>query len=315
MVNLIFTVVFIFCAAVAAAAVLIGHRFISTYNTSFNRNYFYYLVTFYAFAFYGIWGHILVKEVLAAWNTDAAVIQAVAGFLPVLGIPFLFISWIMLIKTAYAFFDQNIKNIWLIFHGVFLTSFMAGIWLFFTLSKPHQWMGREQLIRYEVISLLAVDAVYFLIFSSIVVYKLRKNVSQANRFMHHFVLLMGIGMLMRESLLSFLLGNTWVLAASVFLYFSSNFLPLFYLNLKADQLFKPLAADQNDPKKMDRIYKKYNISKREKEIIEQICAGKTNQQIADALFISLQTVKDHTHRIYTKTGINSRMKLVHMVTG
>ena len=112
MVNLTFTVVFIFCAAVAAAAVLIGHRFISTYNTSFNRNYFYYLVTFYAFAFYGIWGHILVREVLAAWNTDAAVIQAVAGFLPILGIPFLFISWIMLIKTAYAFFDQNIKNIW-----------------------------------------------------------------------------------------------------------------------------------------------------------------------------------------------------------
>jgi ATP/maltotriose-dependent transcriptional regulator MalT len=57
------------------------------------------------------------------------------------------------------------------------------------------------------------------------------------------------------------------------------------------------------------------ITKREKEIVEQICQGKTNQQIADALFISLQTVKDHTHRIYCKIGINSRMNLVQMVNG
>jgi DNA-binding NarL/FixJ family response regulator len=55
------------------------------------------------------------------------------------------------------------------------------------------------------------------------------------------------------------------------------------------------------------------ISKREKEIVQQICEGKTNQQIADELFISLQTVKDHTHRIYSKIGINSRMKLVQLV--
>ncbi|MCK5470499.1 MAG: response regulator transcription factor, partial [Cyclobacteriaceae bacterium] len=46
---------------------------------------------------------------------------------------------------------------------------------------------------------------------------------------------------------------------------------------------------------------------------QQICEGKTNQQIADELFISLQTVKDHTHRIYSKIGINSRMKLVQLV--
>ncbi len=58
---------------------------------------------------------------------------------------------------------------------------------------------------------------------------------------------------------------------------------------------------------------KYQITKREREIVEQICQGKTNQQIADELFISLQTVKDHTHRIYTKIGINGRMKLVQLV--
>ena len=55
------------------------------------------------------------------------------------------------------------------------------------------------------------------------------------------------------------------------------------------------------------------LTQREREVIEQLCLGKTNQQIADSLFISLQTVKDHTHRIYTKVGINSRMKLVQII--
>ena len=34
-----------------------------------------------------------------------------------------------------------------------------------------------------------------------------------------------------------------------------------------------------------------------------------NQQIADKLFISLQTVKDHNHHIFRKTGVRNRMQL------
>jgi DNA-binding NarL/FixJ family response regulator len=42
----------------------------------------------------------------------------------------------------------------------------------------------------------------------------------------------------------------------------------------------------------------------------KIWLGKTNKQIAEELFISLQTVKDHTHRIYSKLGVKSRTQLV-----
>jgi ATP/maltotriose-dependent transcriptional regulator MalT len=54
----------------------------------------------------------------------------------------------------------------------------------------------------------------------------------------------------------------------------------------------------------------HGITKRERQVVEQICLGKTNKQIAEELFISLQTVKDHTHRIYSKLGVKSRMQLV-----
>ena len=54
---------------------------------------------------------------------------------------------------------------------------------------------------------------------------------------------------------------------------------------------------------------KFEISKREREVIQLICKGLSNQEISDALFISLQTVKDHIHHIFVKTGVKNRSSL------
>jgi DNA-binding CsgD family transcriptional regulator len=60
----------------------------------------------------------------------------------------------------------------------------------------------------------------------------------------------------------------------------------------------------------ENLIARYGITRREREIIKEVCSGKSNQEIADALFISLQTVKDHTHRIYLKMDIKSRVQLI-----
>lgn len=57
----------------------------------------------------------------------------------------------------------------------------------------------------------------------------------------------------------------------------------------------------------------YEISKREAEIILEICSGLSNKAISEKLFITLQTVKDHNHRIYTKIGVKSRVQLANLV--
>ena len=46
------------------------------------------------------------------------------------------------------------------------------------------------------------------------------------------------------------------------------------------------------------LFVKYNISKREKDVILLLCEGNTNQEIADKLFISVDTVKDHNSNIF-----------------
>jgi DNA-binding NarL/FixJ family response regulator len=58
---------------------------------------------------------------------------------------------------------------------------------------------------------------------------------------------------------------------------------------------------------------RFEISSRESDIIREICNGLSNKEISGKLFISLQTVKDHTHRIYIKTNVKSRVQLINIV--
>ena len=51
------------------------------------------------------------------------------------------------------------------------------------------------------------------------------------------------------------------------------------------------------------------LSKREKQIAQQVIAGKPNKVIAYELFISERTVKFHCANIYRKLGIHSRYEL------
>ena len=52
------------------------------------------------------------------------------------------------------------------------------------------------------------------------------------------------------------------------------------------------------------------LSLREQEVLELIAAGLTNQEIADKLVISPETVKKHTGTIYSKLGVRSRTEAV-----
>lgn len=48
------------------------------------------------------------------------------------------------------------------------------------------------------------------------------------------------------------------------------------------------------------------LSVREEEITYWVCQGKTNAQIGQVLGISVNTVKNHVHRIFNKLGANNR---------
>ncbi|MCU0441181.1 MAG: LuxR C-terminal-related transcriptional regulator [Bacteroidia bacterium] len=50
------------------------------------------------------------------------------------------------------------------------------------------------------------------------------------------------------------------------------------------------------------------LSKREWEVYQLLVIGNTDKEIADQLFISLNTVKTHIKKIYQKLDVRNRME-------
>ncbi len=64
---------------------------------------------------------------------------------------------------------------------------------------------------------------------------------------------------------------------------------------------KPAAAVTGSPSQ---------LTAREKEILTLITQGMTNEAIAEKLFISIQTVRNHIKNIYDKLQVHSRAQVV-----
>jgi len=61
----------------------------------------------------------------------------------------------------------------------------------------------------------------------------------------------------------------------------------------------------------EEAVRRIGISLRELEVLHLMATGKSNQQIADALFISLPTVKSHSSSLFGKLVVKRRTEAVH----
>jgi len=123
------------------------------------------------------------------------------------------------------------------------------------------------------------------------------------------VLISITGVLMQGIALLFVKEEIWMALIFAFLLFGfTAAIPLFLNYFAVFRVDKTIRSAVSTT--IDEFLKEFEISPREAEIIREICCGLSNQEIADKLFISLQTVKDHTHRIYIKTNARNRMQLM-----
>jgi DNA-binding CsgD family transcriptional regulator len=311
--GLILVVTFVFCLAMTVAAVLVSRQLVNTYNSDVHKHFFYYLVAFYGFLFYAVWGQILARALLASIATDAAVIEAVASFVPVLGVPFLFVSWVLLIKMAFALAGSAPRRGWLFAHAVILVVVLLGAWLAVTVPRTPPEFLEANLQAQEAAGLTAVELVYFATFLFISLRGPGRESQSGRKVLAVFALLLCAGFAARSLVASLVLLDPLFGAPALLVYFGSNLAALLYLRARSDTAFKPVRAVAPSPLGMAHVFERHGVTKREKQIVEKICLGKTNKQIADELFISLQTVKDHSHRIYSKLGVKSRMQLVQLM--
>jgi len=92
-----------------------------------------------------------------------------------------------------------------------------------------------------------------------------------------------------------------------------NLCPMLWLRCFYEKANPPAASREFDEGKLARFCEKHGVSKREREIIEQVMAGRSNKDIEEALFISRNTVKNHLYNVYQKAGVKSRSHLIHEI--
>jgi len=98
------------------------------------------------------------------------------------------------------------------------------------------------------------------------------------------------------------------------LFLAWHLIPILFLNVYLGKYHSDTSKLQVDFNVLlESFSANYEISKREQDVVQLICKGMSNQEISDALFISLQTVKDHIHRIFNKTGVKNRVQLTNLI--
>jgi DNA-binding NarL/FixJ family response regulator len=80
----------------------------------------------------------------------------------------------------------------------------------------------------------------------------------------------------------------------------------------SQKLLRDIIFNLHEPSTIKSTHKDHDfvLTKRESEILKNICEGYSNTQIAEKLFISIRTVEGHKSNLINKTGVKNTISLV-----
>lgn len=84
----------------------------------------------------------------------------------------------------------------------------------------------------------------------------------------------------------------------------------FFNSAITNLIFEDFYSSQRAGDRRQKRLKSSELSKRENEVLELIADGKSNQETADLLFISIKTVETHKMNILEKLGLKNTAELV-----
>jgi hypothetical protein len=151
----------------AAAAGWMVYQAVGTYNRDFHKSYFYYLITFYAFAIYALMGQQGLRWLLRTGGSTEEFVASAANFLAMLSLPFLFLSWGMLVKMGHNLVESKPANRIFGYHLAFLLTVIVIFWIGYYMLYSENLIGRE-LIFIEIGLLLLMELGYLVLFVRIV---------------------------------------------------------------------------------------------------------------------------------------------------
>jgi DNA-binding CsgD family transcriptional regulator len=264
----------------------------------------YFQVFIFTFGFYGIWGQVVIKAFLSTY-ISAEMLQRISDIAMLLGLPFLVFAWLMLIQFSYDLSGRKKSN-WLVLWFL-LFNFSIIIVVGYLISKTTT-LKPVTLLKYYFISM---HFMYSFLSSLLILFP-----GKGKSVIHDYDsrrIGPGIFIITVLQCIPLLFYNSQPYIAIIFTlaFFTGNtFLPIY---LSYGTLFTVFTSAPEKDISFEGFCKKFEVSPRETDIVREICNGLSNKEISEKLFISLQTVKDHTHRIYIKTNVKSRVQLIYLV--
>jgi DNA-binding CsgD family transcriptional regulator len=304
MLNFFGYLIFILSVAMAAGGIVLTSRLRNRYHLEIFSTLLYYQVFIFTFGFYGIWGQEVIRAVLSDY-ISAEILTRFSDISLLLGLPFLVFAWLMLIRFSVEISGRKNSNMFVLLFLLLNFSVIFGVGYFIAKSSG---LKPVSLIKYYFISM---HFFYSLVSSLLIIFQ-RKGRSVIHDYDRRRIGT-GIFIVMVLQCLPLLFYNQEPYIAVIFTmtFFAGNtFLPLY---LSYGTLFTVFASEPEKDFSFEEFCRKFEVSPRETDIVREICNGLSNKEISEKLFISLQTVKDHTHRIYIKTNVKSRVQLIYLV--
>lgn len=279
------------CLAGCLGLTIVGlHQYLSRFqnrHTSSYNHMLYYMVLIYTYGYYSLWAGLLFNRY--GVSTE---ITFLSRAIHLMGSPFLLISHIFFISWIKSLLEIKLRSIWLyMIYGLALATLL-------------------------VISLLnnsGIDAIKFLyqgmgLFIGLLA-PIAFAIKKPNRQRNQDIVLMSTLLIVCSIYYFTQIRPSFLEIAdpiAIFFFFSSQ--TAFLVHFVRSFQFQP--ANAQNIRSIDQFIIDHKITKREREVVHEILKGKSNQQIADTLYITEQTVKDHVSRIYVKTNMKSRAQLI-----
>jgi DNA-binding CsgD family transcriptional regulator len=304
MLKLLFYIVFIISVGMTALGIILTSRLKKRCRTDIFSSLLYFQVFIFTFGFYGIWGQVIIKTFLSPL-ISAGYLSRVTDISMLLGLPFLVFAWLMLIRFSAGLSGRNNTNLFLILFLFFNFALLALMGYFITRENavnPVLLIREYYIIMNLAYSFIGAYLLHLPLKGRAVIHDYDRKIVAVSIF---------IIMILQCLPLVFYTDQTWLATLFIFAFFTGNiFMPVY---LTYGTLLSTAPADPEKNISFEDFCRRFEISPRESEIVQEICNGLSNKEISDKLFISLQTVKDHSHRIYIKTNLRSRVQLINLV--
>lgn len=300
--NALFIFCFITSVGLSVFGLMTAYRLKNKENQPYASSLFYYVIFLVAFGFYSIWSYLgfqfLLNHVIQSHDT----LLNIVGIFPFMGFPLIIVGWYLFIQFCVEVAGYKLKGyVSFLYFSLFILSF-----LFLGNHFKNQLLQNE-LYQFDfVFKSIGILHLLLVLSGVLLLLRNRKHTLLKNSIYSLPLVLFVPALFASASLL--MSSSHWVAVLFFILFYFSH------LALAPGVIYFTLNADECQNTDTFTLFcSKYEISKREAEIIQEICLGKTNQAIADQLFITVQTVKDHAHRIYSKTGVRNRVQLTNLV--